>query len=134
MGIPRSLYAHIERQLHNRDYAAVAQASRDVIDLRGDAVSLKSPSLSVCRMPIFPATIVLTLSLWSVNHANVLPNSIRISNTRQATLVNNFCFNADRSFPSDFPNVSFYALFSGRFGRVILPFLGMYAWLYSWPC
>lgn len=46
MGIPRSLYAHIERQLHNRDYASVAQASRDVIDLRGDAVSLKSPSLS----------------------------------------------------------------------------------------
>lgn len=46
MGIPRSLYAHIERQLHNRDYASVAQASRDVIDLRGDAVSIKSPALS----------------------------------------------------------------------------------------
>ena len=46
MGIPRSLYAHIERQLHNRDYAAVAEASRDVVNLREDAVNLKSPALS----------------------------------------------------------------------------------------
>ena len=46
MGIPRSLYAHIERQLHNRNYAAVAEASRDVVNLREDAVNLKSPALS----------------------------------------------------------------------------------------
>lgn len=45
MGIPRRLYAHIERRLHERDYAKVAEASRSVIHARGDAVSLRSPSL-----------------------------------------------------------------------------------------
>ena len=46
MGIPRSLYAHIEKRLHARDYAEVAKASRDVIDSRGDALNLRSPALS----------------------------------------------------------------------------------------
>lgn len=46
MGMPRSLYQHIERRLHARDYAEIAEASRRVIDLRSDAASLRSPSLS----------------------------------------------------------------------------------------
>ena len=45
MGIPRSLYAHVEKRLHARDYAEIAKAARGVIDSRGDAMSLKSPSL-----------------------------------------------------------------------------------------
>lgn len=43
MGIPRKLYAHIERRLYDRDYAEVAKACQGVIDSRSDAFSLKSP-------------------------------------------------------------------------------------------
>lgn len=43
MGIPRSLYAHIEKRLHARDYADIAKASRRVIESRSDAASLRSP-------------------------------------------------------------------------------------------
>lgn len=46
MGIPRRLYAHIERRLHERDYAEVAKACQSVISSRGDAMNLKSPSLN----------------------------------------------------------------------------------------
>lgn len=46
MGIPRKLYAHIERRLYERDCGEAAKASRAVIDSRGDALNLKSPSLS----------------------------------------------------------------------------------------
>lgn len=45
MGIPRSLYAHVEKRLHARDYAEIAKAAQGVIDSRGDAMNLKSPSL-----------------------------------------------------------------------------------------
>ena len=46
MGIPRKLYAHIERRLYERDCGEAAKASRAVIDSRCDALNLKSPSLS----------------------------------------------------------------------------------------
>lgn len=45
MGIPRNLYAHIEKRLHARNYAEVAKAAQDVISSRSDAASLRSPSL-----------------------------------------------------------------------------------------
>ena len=46
-GIPRRLYAHIERRLYERDYAEVAKASLSAACSREDALSLKSPSLDV---------------------------------------------------------------------------------------
>ena len=45
MAIPRSLYAHIEKRLHTRDYGEIAKAAQAVMNSRGDALSLKSPSL-----------------------------------------------------------------------------------------
>lgn len=46
VGIPRSLYAHIEKRLHARDYAEIAKASRELMNSREDALNLKSPTLS----------------------------------------------------------------------------------------
>lgn len=44
MGIPRSLYAHVEKRLHARNYSEIAEASLAVVNSRSDATSLKSPT------------------------------------------------------------------------------------------